>query len=81
MITITEGMFFICKDYINLYCKVRLLFQSWYTTRSGKNCFHNKCEITVLGKPQVLNPGNRNCYLLIIVMKNTTFVFLPLLQS
>jgi hypothetical protein len=25
-----------------------------------KNCFYNKCEMAVLGKPQALNPGNRN---------------------
>lgn len=31
-ITVIESIFFICKGDINLYCKVRLLFQSWYTT-------------------------------------------------
>lgn len=59
MIIIIESMFLICED-LNLHCKVSLLFQSWYTTKSWKNCFHNKYEIAVLGKPQVLNPGNRN---------------------
>lgn len=57
---------------ITSIAKLAYYFNSHKLPEAEKNCFHNKYEMTVLGKPQILNPGNRNCHLSIFVMKNIT---------
>jgi hypothetical protein len=77
-IIIIENMFLYVRTTLTSTAKLGYYFHSTVSPEVEKNCFYNKYEMAVLGKPQVLNPGNRNWLSIfgIIKKKNCFFTFL-----
>lgn len=75
MIVIIENMFLYLRSTLTCIAKLGYYFNP---TLSPVEiiCFYNKHEMAVLGKPQVLSPGNRN-WLSIFVTKIKLFLYFP----